>query len=57
MAEEQVDWNKWLAEHIKTCDQCNRSFNEVDGDGMCEVAFKKFKELLREYNVNDEARH
>ena len=41
-------WEEWLEEHKKSCETCRKAFEDVDGDGMCEVAFEKFKEYLKE---------
>lgn len=39
-------WDQWLAEHIKTCETCRLSFEEMEG-GMCPVAFEKVKEYAK----------
>jgi predicted anti-sigma-YlaC factor YlaD len=41
-------WEEWLEEHMKTCQTCRDAFRGTCEAGMCEIAFEKFKEYLKE---------
>lgn len=41
-------FDAWMTEHCKTCKQCDESMNRNPDVGMCEVAFAKFQEYLRD---------
>lgn len=46
--DDKSDWDRWLAEHIKVCETCRASFEEMAG-AMCEEAFAKLQAELKKH--------